>query len=587
MMPQPEICRRPVDDELVATLKGRGLTPLQARLAAARLEADDPIDAILAPRLRNLQPLEDLHGADAAARLLADALETGGRIALATDYDADGVTSAWVVRAALCQHFGVAPERLRIFLNARAHGYGLNDTLVDQILAEHAQAPFAVVMTADQGSSDALRIQRLRDAGIKVVVTDHHQLPDDGAPAAAHCVVNPQQASCRYDTTIAGCTVAFLVMSQLRRELIRRGHLPQSAPTLKDLLAAVAVGTIADSVSLKSPNNRAIVQAGLQQINTPGHAVWDAVRLFTRTRTWMDAEFIAFEVATRINAASRINDVALAFEFLSASDPQRALAAFKKLDEDNRNRKAAQQSLLEQGKVQAQAQVEAGKYSLTLCLQGQAGMQGIVAQRMGEAWGRPTVAFTDLEDGTLAGSGRTIVETLDLKNLFERMAQQAPDLFISKGGHAGAAGCMIAKEKLSTFERMLEDAVREALDHQPPTLRLWSDGSLAEQGLHPGVLREINSLAPFGQGWPTPLFDDVFEVVNARTVGADKTHVSLQVRGADGRIHQAIWFNGQPQGGEDCLFPAGTQLHAVYRPTLNTFAGRQQFQLRIQHARPL
>ncbi len=587
MMPQPEICHRPIDPDLLDTLLRRGLTPLQARIAAARLTAEDPFDTILQPRLRTLQPLEHLHGADTAARLLADALERGERIALASDYDADGVTSAWVVQTAMQRHFGITSEQLKIFLNARAHGYGLNDTLVDQILAEHARAPFGVVMTADQGSSDEARIRRLRDAGITVIITDHHQLPDDGIPASAHCVVNPQQAQCRYDTTVAGCTVAFLVMNQLRRELIARGRLPEDVPSLKDLLGPVALGTIADSVSLKSPNNRAIVQAGLQQINTPGNPVWDAVRQFTRTRTWMDAEFIAFEVATRINAASRINDVELALTFLSATTPEEALTAFKRLDEDNRNRKAAQQSLLEQGKTQAQAQAEAGKYSLTLCLQGQPGMQGIVAQRMGEAWGRPTVAFTDLEDGTLAGSGRTIVETLDLKALFENMAQQAPHLFISQGGHAGAAGCMIPKDKLETFAELLEETVRTALNHQAPTLRLWSDGSLAEHGLHPGVLREINVLAPYGQGWPAPLFDDVFEVVNARTVGADKTHISAQVRSADGRVHNAIWFNGQPQGGETCHLHAGMHIHAVYRPTLNTFAGRQQFQLRIQHGRTL
>ncbi|SIN93994.1 exonuclease RecJ [Sulfurivirga caldicuralii] len=587
MMPQPEICHRPIDPDLLDALLRRGLTPLQARIAAARLTAEDPFDAILQPRLRALQPLEHLHGSDTAARLLADALERGERIALASDYDADGVTSAWVVQTAMQRHFGVIPAQLKIFLNARAHGYGLNDTLVDQILAEHGRTPFGVVMTADQGSSDEARIRRLRDAGITVIVTDHHQLPEAGVPASAHCVVNPQQEACRYDTTVAGCTVAFLVMNQLRRELIARGHLPEDAPSLKDLLGPVALGTIADSVSLKSPNNRAIVQAGLQQINTPGNPVWDAVRQFTRTRSWMDAEFLAFEVATRINAASRINDVELALAFLSATTPEEALAAFKRLDEDNRNRKAAQQSLLEQGKIQAQAQAEAGKYSLTLCLQGQPGMQGIVAQRMGEAWGRPTVAFTDLEDGTLAGSGRTIVETLDLKELFESMALQAPDLFISQGGHAGAAGCMIHKNKLDTFAELLEERVREALNHQAPTLRLWSDGSLAEHGLYPGVLREINVLAPYGQGWPAPLFDDVFEVVNARTVGADKTHISAQVRSSDGRVHNAIWFNGQPHGGETCHLCPGMKIHAVYRPTLSSFAGRQQFQLRIQHGRTL
>ncbi len=584
MIPEPEICRREPHPDIEAHCLARGMTPLQARIAAARLSPTDPVEAILDPRLRHLQSPDQLRDADCAARLIADAVTAGEHIALATDYDADGVTSAWVLREALVRHFGHPDDRTHVFLNTRANGYGLNDTQVDQILAQHARTPIGLVITADQGGCDEPRIRRLKEAGIRVCVTDHHQLSAEGPPPSADCVVNPQREDCHYDTTVAGCMVAFLVASQARRELIRRGHLPQDAPTLKPLLSKVALGTIADSVSLKSPNNRAVVRAGLRLINRLDHPVWQAVQRFTRSRGWLDESFLAFEVATRINAASRVNDVRLALEFLSADTPQAALEALRALEKDNRYRKAQQQALMEQAHRQARAQIADGKRTLTLVLHGTPGIQGIVAQRIGEQFSRPTVAFTDLEDGTLAGSGRSIAAGLDLTAAFAWMAAQAPDLFLSMGGHAGAAGCMIPSDRAEVFSRLLEEAVALQLGDRLPQRVLYSDGELAPQQLHPGLLQEIGFLAPYGQGWPQPRFDNEFEVIDSRVVGADRSHLSLTLRLPGGGDFRAIYFNGQGDGGDTPRLLPGQRIHACYAPTLSQFAGRQQFQLRIEWA---
>ncbi|HID00090.1 MAG TPA: DHH family phosphoesterase [Piscirickettsiaceae bacterium] len=585
MIPEPIIQRRPVRPDLEQTCLAHGLTPLQARIASARLQPDDPLEAILFPKLRQLQPLSQLHHADCAGRLIADACQNQAHIAVATDYDADGVTAAWVIREALLRHFGHPPECLSVFLNRRANGYGLNDTLVDEILARHRQTPIALVITADQGGCDEPRIARLKAAGITVVVTDHHQLDQAGPPPSADCVVNPQKSACHYDPAIAGCMVAFLVMNQVRRELINRGWLPADAPSLKDLLPKVALGTIADSVSLKSPNNRAVVRAGLQAINRLQHPVWQAVQRFSRTRSWMDAEFIAFEVATRINAASRVNDVNLALSFLSAQTVDDALIHLKALDKDNQYRKQQQQDLLRQAHKQAKAQVKAARHTLCVVLQGTPGIQGIIAQRIGEHYGRPTVAFTDLQDGTLAGSGRGIVPQLDLNEAFRAMQAAAPQLFLSLGGHAGAAGCMIPKDQVTQFHSLLEEAVRQQLGDTPAQPMLLTDGTLLPGQLHPGLIEEINALSPYGQGWPAPLFDNHFEVISAKTVGAEQSHLSLVLRLPNhGRPFPAIYFNGQSPG-EPLHFAPGQTLRAVYRPTLSTFAGRQQFQLRIQWAK--
>lgn len=580
MIIEPRIEQRSFSETLYTTCLNLGLSELQARIAAARLDETDDIEKVIFPRLQHLQPLQELHQAEVAGELIADTILQGGHIAIATDYDADGVTSAWVIETAFKQHFHVPDEQFSLFLNARTHGYGLNDTLVDQILAQHARKPIALVITADQGGSDELRIARLKAAGIKVCVTDHHQLPPEGPPASADCVINPQQSICQYDKNIAGCMVAFLVMSQVRQALIRRGHLPTTAPSLKDLLPKVALGTIADAVSLKSPNNRAIVHAGLKAINQLSHPVWQAVQRFTRSRNWMDEEFLAFEVATRINAASRVNDVSLAREFLNAPTPEEALEKLKLLDKNNQYRKQQQQTLLAQAQKQAESLVASGCFALSVVVQGTPGIQGIVAQRIGEQFGRPTVAFTDLEDGTLAGSGRAIAAGLDLYAAFAWMQCQSPELFISQGGHASAAGCMIPKAAYPEFAQGLEDAVRAQLGETVPQRVLETDGPLNANMLHPGLLQELSALAPYGQGWPHPTFDNHFEVVSCKAVGADKTHLTMTLRMEDSGPLSAIYFSGQ-LADQPLRFEPGQRIRAVYRPTLSTFAGRQQFQLRI------
>ena len=244
---------------------------------------------------------------------------------------------------------------------------------------------------------------------------------------------------------------------------------------------------------------------------------------------------------------------------------------------------------MEQAHPQALAQFERGRFSLALKLTDHPGLQGIVAQRLGEKYHRPTVAFIDLEDGTLAGSGRSILEELDLRAVFQWMEDQQPGLFLTMGGHRGAAGCMIAAERFDLFSELLEAGVRHALDDQLPVPILLTDGALSPAQLHPDLIAHLNTLAPYGQGWPAPLFDNVFEVRHARIIGKDRTHLHLQLRlPGQARAVEALFFGGQQDIQPDAppTFSTGMWIRAVYRPVFNHFAGRQQFQLRVLYAEP-
>ncbi|WP_319379687.1 DHH family phosphoesterase [Thiomicrorhabdus sp.] len=583
MIKPTQILERQPNPKIFQAAKHLGLTDLQAMLVANRLDDADKLDEIVFPKLKHIQAPVELKNADMAAKLIADAIQSDRMIVLATDYDTDGVTSAWVATSALSDFFGVSPHRIRHIIGERKSGYGITDEVVDRILA--IKEPVALVISADQGSSDEKRISRLKEAGIPVCVTDHHQLPIEGPPPSAACTVNPQQSGCRYDKTVAGCFVIFLVMAQVRQELIARGYLSEQSPSLKPLALNVSLGTVADSVSLKSPNNRAIVRTGLQMINRFQSPAWQAMKELNDNQGQpFDAEFLGFQVATRINAASRVSDVTTAFHFLTAADLSQAKSYLQQLDEDNFNRREQQHEMLQQAKERARELYHPDRYSLAIKLQGNAGIQGIIASRIGEQYGVPTVAMTDLRDGHLAGSGRGIVDEVDLRAAFQWMSEQDSTLFTSMGGHKGAAGCMIPIEKYPLFSDLFETAIQAQLGSEAPAPRVFTDGQLHPSQLTPPLIQEISDLEPFGREWPKPLFKGVFQIVSIKSVGQTQTHLSLKLASDQGSQHSAIFFNGKESADAPQPFDNGDWIECAYQPSLNRFFGRTSIQLRIQAA---
>ncbi|WP_127470927.1 single-stranded-DNA-specific exonuclease RecJ [Thiomicrorhabdus aquaedulcis] len=583
MIKIPKIIERPTSQAVYLAALQLNLTPLQATLVAKRLSETDSIEQIVFPKLKHIQHPSTLKNSLAAAHIISDAIAANGLIVLATDYDTDGVTSAWVAMTALVHYFNVPAHKVVHIIGERKAGYGITDEVCDRILA--LNQPVSLVISADQGSSDEPRIARLKAAGIAVCVTDHHQMPIDGAPQSAVCTVNPQQAGCDYDKTVAGCFVIFLVMTQVRQVLIERGLLAADSPSLKALALNVALGTIADSVSLKSPNNRAIVQSGLQFINQFTVPAWQAVKQLNDNQGEpFNAEFLAFQVATRINAASRVSDVTTAFNFLNAAHLSEAQRHLQQLDDDNQDRRHQQQAMLAQAQDLAQALYHNQKYSLALKLQGNAGIQGIIATRIGEAYGLPCVAMTDLKDGYLAGSGRGIVKHIDLRHAFQWMADQEPGLFKSMGGHAGAAGCMIKLEHYDIFSALFEQAIKLQIGDQPPVPIIETDGQLSEAQLTPNLINELAQLEPYGREWPQPLFNGEFEIVEVKAVGQTQTHLSFKLKQASGKWIQAIYFNAKQSAQDPIEFTPGERIRCVYQASLNRYNGRVSLQLRLQWA---
>lgn len=584
--PAPRLEPRPRDAAVYARAQGEGLSELQARLLAARLPGyEGELAPLVTPSLRYLAHPEKLADGRRAAERIATAVAEGETIGILTDYDVDGITSHVVIRRTLVELFGVPEHRLHSLIGHRIHdGYGISLPLVERTLALSPKP--TLVITADCGSSDEPRIARLKAAGIDVVVSDHHAMALEGPPPSAYACVNPTRDDCDYpDATIAGCMVAWLVMSLARGVLIEWGALPASTPKLSPWLSYVALGTVADCVSLgASPANRAVVSHGLTLINRMEAACWRAMaQRLGADSVPFDAETLAFQMGPRINARSRLDDPYAALHFmLTESDgvAQRQLAV---LDDDNQSRKAIEADMAEQAKALAASAVETDEPAVVVMLEdGHPGVQGIVASRLVQAFGRAALVLTPAAaPGMLTGSGRSI-DGLHLRDALQRTFELAPDALPRFGGHSGAAGVGVPREQVGAFKAAFLQAVAEQLQGRTLYPRLWTDGELSEAQLSLATLSEIEALGPFGREFEAPLFEGRFLVESLRPVGADGTHLMLEL--SQGRVScRAIWFRALTPG-ELPAFGLGDTLHCAYRLNRNRWRGRESLQLMVEHA---
>ncbi|MEQ5818893.1 MULTISPECIES: single-stranded-DNA-specific exonuclease RecJ [unclassified Halomonas] len=586
--PRPRIEPRPRNERLYRQGLEAGLSELQARLLAGRLpDYQGELGPLVDPSLRHLVHPERLADAPRAAERIAQAVAEGEHIGILTDYDVDGITSHVVIRRTLNELFGVPESRLHSLIGHRIHdGYGISLPLVERTLKLTPRP--SLVITADCGSSDEARIARLKAAGIDVVVSDHHALPQEGPPPSAYATVNPTRADCDYpDATIAGCMVAWLLMSLTRQVLIEQAVLSPSTPKLSPWLSYVALGTVADCVSLGgSAINRAVVRHGLALINRMGEPCWRvmAERLGADSVPF-DAETLGFQMGPRINARSRLDDPYAALHFMLAGDDGVARRHLETLDADNQSRKAIEADMVAEARLLARRALDADEPVVIVYLEnGHPGVQGIVASRLVQAYGRPTLVLTPAaEAGMLTGSGRS-VEALHLRDALQRAHDLAPEALTRFGGHRGAAGVGVVQERLDDFRQALITAVSEQLGDLELVPRLYTDGELGEHQLSLETLAEIEGLGPFGREFEAPLFEGRFLVERLKPVG-DGSHLTLELS-CRGLTLKAIWFRCLTPG-QLPDFDVGATLHCAYKLNRNRFRGRESLQLMVEHAEPV
>lgn len=536
-------------------LEQAGVHPLLARLYAARgVQQPDELD----DQLGRLLPPSTLLHADAAARLLADALLHGQRVCVVADYDCDGATACAValrgliqLDAAVAQAQGRAPRpgHFSFLVPDRvADGYGLTPSIAQRVKASGAD----ILMTVDNGIASLDGVQAARELGLQVLVTDHHlpaQVNGEVVVPQDCVIVNPNQPGCPFESkALAGVGVVFYVLLALRAELRAREVItPQNQPKLDALLPLVALGTVADVVRLDA-NNRRLVAQGLKRIRAgalpPGLAALYAVA--ARQTAKANAFDLGFAVGPRLNAAGRLSDMTLGIACLLTDDPARADELARALDGINRERKAIEGDMRDQAlQLADELMDDTDTPPPALCLfdpDFHEGVVGIVASRIKDKLHRPTFVFAmsqaDGHEDELKGSGRSI-PGFHLRDALDLVAKRCPGVLRRFGGHAMAAGCTIDADRLDEFEAALQQVAHEWLDAATLTRRLETDGPL-DKAFRRLDVAELLQQPVWGQGFAPPVFAEEVEVVGQRLV-ADK-HLALKLK-HQGDPVDAMWFN--------------------------------------------
>jgi single-stranded-DNA-specific exonuclease len=582
-MSHPKITARTVNQSAYQALVEHGLLEPIARVIAARPFNDTHgVINTIEPTLKLLDSPFLLKDMDVAVARLSQALDNNEVIALETDHDCDGQTSHAVLVLALTQVLGHPKDKVLSFIGHRMkEGYGLSAALADRIV----QAKPDLVITADNGSSDETQIAVLKAAGIDVIVTDHHAIPTSGIPQSAVATLNPTREDCTFpDPDIAGCMVAWLFMAGARRSRIEQGKLPKEVPSVAAYLDFVAVGTVADCVSLaRSVNNRAVVRAGLKMINQFKRPCWQALRpLLSGPK--VRADDLGFLIGPMLNSDGRLSDAMGSVSFLLASENSVAMKWAQQLYQSNQDRKAIQKDLSAQAVIAARAQVQTDKHSIVVDLgRGHAGVHGISASRIKDEFGRPTILFSQKqgEPDILSGSARSI-DNLHMRDALQTVHDAHPDLIIKFGGHRGAAGLSITQQNFEVFANAFEQVVIAQLGEDSVGPELFTDGPLDEAFATIDFVNALEQYAPFGREFDVPLFEADVVVNSVNVMGATKTHLRLSVQ-LGTQLISAVWFGALENEGDTLPVSEGDTAHLLFTPQLNYFNGRVSLQCMVRY----
>jgi single-stranded-DNA-specific exonuclease len=420
---------------------------------------------------------------------------------------------------------------------------------------------------------------------MRVLITDHH-LPGAELPAA-DVIVNPNQPGCQFPSKcLAGVGVAFYVLAALRAKLREIGGFTgRSEPKLSRYLDLVAVGTVADVVPLDR-NNRILVSQGLVQFRRglarPG--LQALLGVAGRRAEDLVAADLGFALGPRLNAAGRLDDMSAGIACLLSDNDVDAQKIARHLDALNRERRDIQKEMQDEA-LRAVAALERGKATmpLTFCVYQEhwhEGVVGLVAGRLKDRHHRPAIAFAPATDGvSLKGSARS-VPGFHIRDALDAVATAHPGLITRFGGHAMAAGLTLGKDRLDEFTQAFETEASRWLDPAQLDGVLETDGCLPVESISVESSDRLQSAGPWGQGFPEPLFDGEFEVLEKRVVGERHLKLRLAVRGAS-RPLDAIAFNTSPEH-------AGSgRVRAVYRLGVDDYSGSRRLQLVIEYLEPL
>ena len=543
------------DEGFIKKAKKLGLEASVANLVYQRgIQTEEALRDFLEPSLDQLHDPYELHDMDKAVTRIRQAIENYEQILIYGDYDADGMTSASIVKEALEQ----LGAECQVYLpNRFTDGYGPNASVYKYFIENQG---ISLIVTVDNGVAGHEAIELAQSMGVDVIVTDHHSMPE--VLPDAYAIVHPEHPEASYPFKyLAGCGVAFKLATALLEEV------------QVELLDLVAIGTIADMVSL-TDENRILVKYGLSVLkNTQRIGLQELFKIAGIQENEVDEETVGFQIAPRLNALGRLDDPNPAIELLTGFDEDEARDIALMINQKNEERKEIVQKIYDEAKTMVDpdnpVQVLAGEGW-------NPGVLGIVAGRLLEELHQPVIVL-NIENDLAKGSARSI-EAVDI---FEALDPHR-DLFVAFGGHAGAAGMTLEASRLEALSQVLVAYIEDNQVDLSTKNELFLDEKLSLPDLTLEPLKNFEKLAPFGMDNKKPVFYlKDFKVENARTMGAGNTHLKLKVSQADA-VFEVVAFG---LGDLATEFSQTKNLELAVTLSVNKWNGQTSLQLMLVDAK--
>ena len=495
------------DEAFLALAKKAGLEASVATLLYERgIQTKEDLEDFLEPKLEKLHDPYLLHDMDKAVGRIRRAIEDYEQILIYGDYDADGMTSASIMKETLEQ----MGAEVQVYLpNRFTDGYGPNESVYNYFIEQQG---ISLIVTVDNGVAGNQAIAMAQAMGVDVIVTDHHSMPE--VLPDAYAIIHPEHPDADYPFHyLAGCGVAFKLACALLEEV----------PV--DLLDLVAIGTIADMVSL-TDENRILVKYGLGVLqHTQRMGLQELLEIAGIRPEDVNEETVGFQIAPRLNALGRLDDPNPAIELLTGFDDEEAHEIALMIHQKNEERKEIVQSIYDEAKTMVDPSLSAQ----VLAKEGwNPGVLGIVAGRLLEELHQPVVVLS-IEDGRAKGSARSPESV----NIFDALDPHR-SLFVAFGGHAGAAGMTLDVDQLPALSQALTDYIAEQEIDLSSKSSLVIDEELHLTELTLETLKSFDRLSPFGMDNKKPVFlVRNFKVEGARSMGAGNTHLKLKISQED------------------------------------------------------
>ncbi len=510
---------------------------------------------------------------------LVEVLQKQARLCIVADFDADGATSCCVAMLGL-KMLG-ATQVNYVVPNRFEYGYGLTPEIVELVQQQHAD----YILTVDNGISSHDGVKAAHNAGMLVLVTDHH-LPGETLPDAA-AIVNPNQPNDEFPSkNIAGVGVIFYVLMALRARLrkinwFKDQNIPE--PNLAQLLDLVALGTVADVVKMDQVN-RILVYQGLLRIRSgsarPGiQALIDVAK---RSMATLDSADLGFALGPRLNAAGRLDDMSLGIQCLLSENSALAKDMAQQLDDLNRDRKDIEAQMKKEAMVllQKMHQLDEKHLAAGVCLYDKywhQGVIGILASRIKDRLHRPVVVFAPGDNGEIKGSARSIPD-VHIRDVLAEVAAAHPAVLKKFGGHAMAAGLTLQMHDYPVFTLAFDEVVARHLNQVDLEQKIYTDGQLQAQQMTVEFVERLKNITTWGHDFPEPMFDGCFEVIQARVVGQQHLKWVLRFPESDQLVDAIAFFVDH---AENWL---GTrQIKTVYKLDINEYRGNRSVQLMLQY----